>query len=432
MYIALPSVAQAKILINEIAWMGILGTGGANGEWVELYNTDESQDVTDWILYKKQAEAEIKLSVLSGVIESGGFFVLERSTNTMPDPIPNVSDGKLLSGLVNLPKGEHLVLRDANGVIVDEVDFSLGWPAGDNDNKNTMQLTSRGTWVTGAPSPARSNAEEDAPSPLEKEQDKSSNQSTQKNTLEIKDSLILSVPEKVYAGLYTEYKVSTVLSKKRRNAVFIWNMGDGTVLESKDITNVKHEYRYPGIYTISFVYKDTKTNEVFVSAQKVVSVIPNTISLVSKENQGITISHTENFSIDISGWQIHFGEQVVSLPGFTILAPKGSITFLFERLGGTSAMSVSLYDNVGRRIVSDEKNEPKKESTISVSIPTAKRQVASNAVVPENTQTIFVKSSETKTQTKQQSHTKYIYIGVASIVGIGLLLLLERFIAQKE
>jgi hypothetical protein len=145
------------IVINEIAWMGV--PGNHYGEWLEFYNeSDSNVSLLGWTLYKDAGTKRV--FTLTKTIPAKSFLVLERTTASYPDPLPNIADEAGVfgdGGFSNLPGGEHLSLIDTEGRVVDAIDFSAGWPAGDNDTKKTMQKIENG-WITASPTPGKSNA----------------------------------------------------------------------------------------------------------------------------------------------------------------------------------------------------------------------------------------------------------------------------------
>jgi hypothetical protein len=129
----------SNIVINEIAWMGT--NNSANDEWVELYNnTDNFINLDDWQLIAQDGTPKI---TLSGIIPANGFYLLERTND---DTVPGISADKIYTGALG-NSGENLKLYDNLNNIVDEVNYSEKWFAGDNKTKQTMEKTSTG-WQT--------------------------------------------------------------------------------------------------------------------------------------------------------------------------------------------------------------------------------------------------------------------------------------------
>ena len=122
---------ENTIVINEIAWMGTQEQW--QNEWIELYNLTDSPIYLDkWILKAKDDSPKIELS---GKIGALSYFLLERTDDTTVAEIPANQIYK--GGLNN--EGEHLILLNSSGKIIDEVDCILGWFSGSNETKKTME-----------------------------------------------------------------------------------------------------------------------------------------------------------------------------------------------------------------------------------------------------------------------------------------------------
>jgi uncharacterized membrane protein len=123
-----------QVVINEIAWMGT--ATGSNDEWIELYYPQDLNgrilDLEGWRLEWDEGQ---RLVELSGSFEPGSFFVLERTDETT---LPDIAADLLYAGALK-NSGETLRLFDKSGQLVDELDFSDGWPAGNNSSKETME-----------------------------------------------------------------------------------------------------------------------------------------------------------------------------------------------------------------------------------------------------------------------------------------------------
>jgi len=130
---SLKAASPVDVVINEIAWMGT--NTSYSDEWIELYNnTNFPVNLDGWKLKAVDGTPEINLF---GIIPANGFFLLERTNdNTVPD-IPADWIGSFGYGLNN--QGEKLELIDDSGNLIDMVDCSSGWFAGDNKTKQTME-----------------------------------------------------------------------------------------------------------------------------------------------------------------------------------------------------------------------------------------------------------------------------------------------------
>ncbi len=112
------------VVINEISWMGT--EASAFDEWIELYNNKPYPiDLTGWQLKDKKGSLDIELS---GYINGYDYFLLERTDD---QTISNMPANQTYNGSLK-NEGGHLVLYDSKGNLIDEVDCSNPWFAGEN------------------------------------------------------------------------------------------------------------------------------------------------------------------------------------------------------------------------------------------------------------------------------------------------------------
>ncbi len=129
------------VIINEIAWMGT--EQSHYDEWIELKNiTERTIDITGWRL---QAEDGSPVIGLAGEIAPQGFFILERTDD---NTLPQIKADMIYTGALS-NKGERIKLTDNKKVTVDIVEAGEKWPAGDNQNKRTMER--KQTDISGQP-----------------------------------------------------------------------------------------------------------------------------------------------------------------------------------------------------------------------------------------------------------------------------------------
>lgn len=133
-------INPGDVVINEIAWMGT--QVNSNDEWIELYNTTSASiDLTGWTLVSGDGSPNI---TLGGSIPAQGFYLLERTDD---DSVPDIAADLIYTGeLKNNGEGEILELRDSAGNLIDSIDANAGWPAGNNDTKQTMERVGDGLW----------------------------------------------------------------------------------------------------------------------------------------------------------------------------------------------------------------------------------------------------------------------------------------------
>lgn len=144
------------VVFSQIAWMGTAAS--ANDEWIELYN-QSGLDINmygwkiTWGTYTSSTDTyaheivfdippEIPIEVFptddEGVpllpLPAQSFVTFERTSESTID---SQITGVIYTGaLAN--DGEYLQLWNASGVLIDRVDMSGGWSAGDNSTKESM------------------------------------------------------------------------------------------------------------------------------------------------------------------------------------------------------------------------------------------------------------------------------------------------------
>ncbi len=136
----LPNYASAQVVINEIAWMGVPVEGVDAKQWwryefLELYNAGE-QDVSlqGWKVELRSGEILEFTILLHGILPAKEYFLVGASDKILgADVNYSALSGKLKNS------GQRVVLKDAAGLVVEEIDAQKGWFAGDNDLKLTME-----------------------------------------------------------------------------------------------------------------------------------------------------------------------------------------------------------------------------------------------------------------------------------------------------
>jgi hypothetical protein len=128
-----------RIVFNEIAWMGT--SISASDEWIELKDiTTNEVDLAGWQILDKDGQIQIIFS--SGVLSSGGFYLLERTDD---DSVVSVSADKIYNGALN-DTDEGLYLFNQYCELEDKILTNSSWPAGNKLSKRTMERKSNLGW----------------------------------------------------------------------------------------------------------------------------------------------------------------------------------------------------------------------------------------------------------------------------------------------
>ena len=296
--------ATNDVILNEIAWMGT--EISYNDEWIELYNnTNQDIDLTSWTLKASDGSPEINLS---GIIAANGYFLLERTND---DSVPDITADQIYSGSLG-NTGENLELRDAENNLIDSVNSSGEWFAGDNTTKQTMEKTNN-TWQTsldagGTPKALNSDGAEIMLEDNEEE--------TPAGSTSSKIPIIpVNQPPVAYAGtditalINQEIIFDGSLSSDPNNdsLTYFWNFGDGAT----DIEQIsKHTYLYPGQYIVTLLVDDGEFSDLDIitiniyNQSIIISEFLPSPEGEDQENEWIELFNQSSQIANLSNWQL--------------------------------------------------------------------------------------------------------------------------------
>lgn len=322
-----PLTAKGAVIINEIAWMGT--ENSSNDEWIELRG-DQQADLTGWVLEAADGTPTINLE---GIISADGYFLLERTDD---DSVHNIVADQIYTGALS-NSGEHLILKDSDNNIIDEINSTEEWPAGDNSTKKTMQKVNS-EWGTGNPTPKAVNnisleeidpGEEENLSGPEISQTIPLNNSTdnQPPIADAGNDTITFIDEEITFDGSESYDPDGL------DLAYEWNLGEGGVKEDIIVT---HKYSYPGTYLITLMVfdgryytRDTVTIKVYPKKITINEFLPSPIGKDAEE-EWIELYNDSDEIVNISGWQLDDedgGSKPFTFPENTLIAPKGFLVF---------------------------------------------------------------------------------------------------------
>jgi len=368
--LAIPFGVHAEVRINEIAWMGT--NASANDEWVELYNSDSSSvNVSGWTLNALDGTPEI---TLSGSIDSGSYYLLERTDDTSASSA--TADHIYTGSLGN--SGEYLELRNADGLI-DEIDARSEWLAGDNESKDTMQW-SGGTWITAAPTPGLKNRtaetvedkdssssndgiDDDSSEHGDSEEIKKESDTSSKDVLNKDDTIdtynvTTYVDPVVVEGIPA--RIDIVVTKngdKRLKGVHKWSFGDGVTYITDEYPERSefrrnHTYHQAGTYTLVFeYYRSVLSRDPDITHTITIEVLPADIEIESvEENSYIGLRNATEKAINIEGWRVYSGDEYFSVPDNTVIQPD-SVLHLSQTVMDISIGKSALLQHPNKEII---------------------------------------------------------------------------------
>ena len=325
------NLAQAEVIINEIAWKG---TPTNSNEWLELANTGTIVDISSWTI--KDLTGLLNITLPDGAtISGGGFYVIKRNnSDIVPFDFPTAFNGGLSDA------GEKLILADSVGTPKQTLDFSGGWPDSTMTSDKTMQLIN-GSWASAAPTPKAQNP---TPAPvasggLVSGSDTSS--STPATTAETKTKIaeIPKIKTKItgkmlgFAGLPLSFQ-GTAFGFAGESLFFgkyFLNFGDGDSKEIQaiDSRQFTHTYFYPGEYIVSLDYFQNYYSDIpDASDQITIKIIPTDIliSAVGDEKDFfVELRNNTDYTADLSNWILASDQKSFTIPRNTVLGIKKTI-----------------------------------------------------------------------------------------------------------
>lgn len=353
--IIFPNISLANISITEVAWMG--NSSSANDEWIELHNSGSSSvNLDGWSLSASDGSPSISLS---GNIASGAYALLER-TDDSSEPGINalvIYTGALSNG------GENLVLKNASNAIVQSLDFSSGWPAGDSSTKDTMQWNGSG-WVTGSATPGSgfsgssvpiedTDDEEDA---INSEDDNGTDKLVKKKRysdilVEIdtkSTSVLVGNPVRFYPKTRDEYGDNIF------KGTFVWNMGDGRVEYFDSPDDFTHTYEHEGSYVVvlnyyrtSFYHGEPDKTDRYIIDVKPVSVYVSGV----KSDGSIELKNESSKEVNLDSWVLKNEKgQIFVIPRGTIILPNKTLILSAKRTG-MNGVTANIFNPSGDMIM---------------------------------------------------------------------------------
>jgi len=320
-----PTAASAAVVINEVAWMG--SAASANAEWMELYNSDTSSvTLAGWKLVASTGSPSI---TLTGIIEGGGYYLLERTSDAS---VPDVPADQVYSGaLANT--GATLTLTNETGEMQDRVEGGTDWKSigGNNDTKQTAQKIGSG-WVTSVGTPRAVNSETAVVASTTTSTPGEPTESVGGTAIVITRSVTTALPTlRIEAGVSRIVTTSAEVpfrsvvydtsGSQHRDAKVTWSFGDGAQAQGRETT---HAFMLPGTY-LAIIHAESGGGEVSTALQ--VRVEDSLIQILSVNEKGVTLKNTGKLIADLSRWKLVEGSTQFEFPPFTALLPGFPVTF---------------------------------------------------------------------------------------------------------
>jgi hypothetical protein len=318
----------AGIIFNEVQ------LSPTEERFIELYNTGSSPvDLTDWYIQRKTATGSSFGSLVSKTyfegktIEANSYFIISRSGN----------DADIIYPGLTLTESNTIQIKNSNQEVIDKIgwgsvnDCENNCASNPNDGESIQKIS--GSWDSASPTPGESNSSNSSSVNEETSSNDPSDvlEDDKEEKIEIyKLTTKIIINKVLVAGIDFPVNSLTTDNKKQTMMVggYVWNFGDGSILEEKSANISKHTYQYPGEYilTLNYFKLTSFDGEPDATDRIIVKVIPADIFISSVGNSGDAYVELENkskYEIDLSNWVLKGNIKSFTIPvGTKILSNK--------------------------------------------------------------------------------------------------------------
>lgn len=120
-----PTLAPLALIFNEINWAGSRNPDDDTDEWIELKNTTPFSITLDGVALEGLSTGNSTITLTSGSVPAGGLYLISRKI--VDNSKLNTTD--LSNSNLQIDNtGQHFILKDFFGQVLDEVDDGAGLP----------------------------------------------------------------------------------------------------------------------------------------------------------------------------------------------------------------------------------------------------------------------------------------------------------------
>ena len=322
--------AYAGVVISEI--MYDLEGADTGREWVEIKNEGpDAVDLTGWKFFEAGINHGLTLIQGSVSISQNSFAIIADNAEKFLLDWPGFSGTLFDSSFSFSNSGETIALRNSELVDIDKVSYLSDWGAA--GDKNSLQKVS-GEWVASIPTLGLEGEKKNTGNTLEPnfpEENSAVNSGSIPEPKKAPFSVYAGEDKSALAGaeIYFEGEVVGISEDMAGKIRFLWNFGDGTTGEGK---NLKHVFQYPGSYIVTVnasLGADSGSDSLKVSATSagifVSEIKPG--GWVEIKNESTKIS-------DVSGFGIQINNSIIfNFPKDTKLSANSFLTLDTPTLG---------------------------------------------------------------------------------------------------
>ncbi len=336
-----PSISYANVLISEIFY-DPAESPEHNYEFVELYNSDSTIDISGWILQDDSKEYVIPDGTL---LDSGAYFIVDRALVSNSFSLKNT--------------GETLVFK--NGSEIQDTKIYED----DADQGLSLQRQQDGTWQPGTPTPGSgalsfNEQESTSSSPVQAQVNIITTEVTKYNTVIIEPPQDIHIREQddkiiiVGSLLSIEPELYDAIGKVADAQCHI-TFGDGA--ESKSC-KAQHIYEYAGEYVVSIAARQGALHDRVTIRVKVLE--PEFAIQVSADKEYIELSNKLKQQVELNDWRVKVDYKTFLIPDNTIIPASSTIKISAKTMGIDIARhgGVARLVNAFNKTIADSKAMP--------------------------------------------------------------------------
>ena len=347
LFLLLPiSYVRAALVFSEVMY----DPPGTGTGWIEVYNNGtQSVDLTKYFLYT-DGPASTKHSITqkgtgSTILSSGAYAIIADDQINFNSSYPNLLSVDSSFSIPTTRTSVFILTTDTvkPPVLIDD-QITLDPSLGAKNDGNSLQKNSSGIWIPATPTPGAINAEN--ATMLTTTTTTTATSTTQNNSpapnglpandfysssaintqaqipqavLFVQNTALVGVPVDITTQLYGVENVS------HNSKSFHVSLGDGTEYNYFSPTAFTHAYKYPGMYVVSFEYKQNPydpSNRTVLSARKIIEVVSPSIVINSTNPDGsVELLNSDSKETDLSNWVL----QSTVNPNDYFIVPEGTI-----------------------------------------------------------------------------------------------------------
>jgi len=437
----LPFSAKASVYISEIMY-DIDGSDDKK-EWVEIYNDTAGEiNLKDWRFYDGSNHILNEPPANGGrgslILPAYSYAILSSGATTT---VVNYSaySGTVIDTVMSLGNtSETIKVIDASGAIIDTVSYNSSMGA--NGDGNSLQKIN-GFWSAKSPTFGYINASSAQSSSSSSQESQSSSvgsssSSSSAEAVTASGSVAYNYKNEQISARAGEDKTAVagadiVLEGKAlgfkkeplENARYLWNLGDGSYKEGK---NIRHIYKYPGNY---IAVLNVSSGDILASDRINIKVIPNELRIIETKSEFIKLKNKSGVILDISGWFLKAGGAIFKFPDYSLVAANSELMISSDvsklKFADNNFSAEILYPNGSAAFsylpvsFSSSSSSLKPKEIISSQPAERKAEVAITPFVPLKSSSSSSAVADKGQNFTAENNLPYRQAGLASVITIG-------------